>query len=204
MAAVPAPLPADVGPEPIVVEDTADSANRRGPFRPERLAPVRERLSGPMLARLFRSLDVVVVVGAAMAAAVLRSPNGLLDQPFGAMLPLMTAPVALLWAVRILEFSPLRWMGRRSYGAYLWHYAAMALAGLVIGVKGPLEAAGQHDQFRALPLFFGFTWALAALSYGLVFKPAQALKPLVTPDGASAPVSPAGGEGTAPARYAPG
>ena len=119
------------------------------------------------------------------------------------ILPL-TAAAQLGWAVRILEWAPLRWMGRRSYGAYLWHYAALTLAGLAIGVKGPLEGASRHDQLAAAPLFILGTWALAALSYALVFKPAQALKPLLMPGQGAAPISPAGGEGTAPARFAPG
>jgi len=103
------------------------------------------------------------------------------------VLPLVAAP-ALSSINRVLELAPLRWMGRRSYGGYLWHYTALTLVGLALGVHGPLQNAGLHERLLAAPLALAATWLLAALSYDWVFKPAQRFKPLLEPRAAhSAP-----------------
>ena len=81
--------------------DLDDAANRRGPFRPERLASVRERLNGSTLARLFRCLDVGVAVGLALITAVALTPGALLDQPIGMMLPLMVGPAFAIWGLSV-------------------------------------------------------------------------------------------------------
>jgi hypothetical protein len=49
--------------------------------------------------------------------------------------------------VRLLEWSPIRWMGRLSYGAYLWHFVALA------AVAAAWRAAGlEVDEDAALAL----------------------------------------------------
>jgi exopolysaccharide biosynthesis WecB/TagA/CpsF family protein len=100
------------------------------------------------------------------------------------VLPLVSAP-ALSSVNRVLELAPLRWMGRRSYGGYLWHYTALTLVGLALGVHGQLQNASLHERLLAAPLALAATWALAALSYEWVFKPAQRLKPLLEPRASS-------------------
>jgi N-acetylglucosaminyldiphosphoundecaprenol N-acetyl-beta-D-mannosaminyltransferase len=72
-------------------------------------------------------------------------------------------------------------MGRRSYGAYLWHYVALALAAVLLGVKGGFENAALTSRLEAIPMAMGLVWLLAALSARLVFAPAQSLKPLLEP-----------------------
>ena len=103
----------------------------------------------------------------------------------GVVTPLVVAP-RLAPVVRVLEWAPLRWMGRRSYGAYLWHYVALAIGGLTVGVTGEMEGAAHALQLRALPLVLAAAWALAALSYAWVYTPAQRLKPWLSPRRASA------------------
>lgn len=99
---------------------------------------------------------------------------------FAIVLPLVSAP-SLGWARTILEHPVLRWMGRRSYGAYLWHYAALTLAALLLGVQGQIEGAGLKERLLAIPIAVGLTWLFAAASYALAFKPAQRLKPMLEP-----------------------
>ncbi|HTK34163.1 MAG TPA: acyltransferase [Caulobacteraceae bacterium] len=99
----------------------------------------------------------------------------------GLILPLVVGAPRLEWVTAILEWAPLRWMGRRSYGAYLWHYAALTFAGLMLGVKGPLETASLHDRLSAIAPTLVMTWTFAAISYALVFQPSQKLKPLLAP-----------------------
>ena len=86
--------PADVE---AAADATFDPANRRGPFRPSRMAPVRERLSGATLARVFRIVDRSVIAITTLGAAALASPQDVLHQSFGAILPLLAAPLVTLW-----------------------------------------------------------------------------------------------------------
>ncbi|MHB8284584.1 MAG: acyltransferase family protein [Caulobacteraceae bacterium] len=98
----------------------------------------------------------------------------------GVILPLAISP-KLSRLVALLEWAPLRWMGRRSYAAYLWHYTALNLAGLAVGVVGALEAASHKLQLEALPMVLICTWILAELSYRFVYTPSQRLKPWLLP-----------------------
>jgi peptidoglycan/LPS O-acetylase OafA/YrhL len=98
----------------------------------------------------------------------------------GIILPLVAAPrVGAL--VKILEIAPLRWMGRRSYAAYLWHMLALSLGSLIVGYGGIIENAPRITQLQALPFVVALSWIFAELSYRFVYTPAQRLKPLVTP-----------------------
>lgn len=60
---------------------------------------------------------------------------------------------------RPLEWGPLRYLGRISYGIYLYH-----LAVIVLVVNG-LAAAGRAHDVLIYPLVFGGTIAVAALSF---------------------------------------
>lgn len=99
----------------------------------------------------------------------------------GIILPLVAAPrVGAL--VKILEIAPLRWMGRRSYAAYLWHMLALSLGSLIVGYGGVIENAPRITQLQALPFVVALSWIFAELSYRFVYTLAQRLKPLVTPN----------------------
>ncbi|WP_421736367.1 acyltransferase family protein [Caulobacter sp.] len=98
----------------------------------------------------------------------------------GIILPLVAAPRAAP-LVRILEIAPLRWMGRRSYAAYLWHMLALTLGGMAVGFTGIIETAPRSTQLAALPFVVALSWIFAELSYRFVYTPAQKLKPYVTP-----------------------
>jgi polysaccharide biosynthesis protein PslA len=52
---------ADAAAAPVAVP-APDAAKRRGPFRPAVLSPVRERLTGPMLAQGFQTADAVLLL----------------------------------------------------------------------------------------------------------------------------------------------
>lgn len=96
------------------------------------------------------------------------------------VLPLISV-ARLNWIVRILEWPVFRWMGRRSYGAYLWHMAAITLVGVAMGVAGPVEQAPVREQLIALVPALLLTWAMAEASYRWIFMPAQRFKPLLLP-----------------------
>jgi len=98
----------------------------------------------------------------------------------GVILPLVISP-KLAPLVAALEWAPMRWMGRRSYAAYLWHYTALNFAGLAVGVTGALENASHGLQLKALPMVLVGAWVLAELSYRFVYTPSQRLKPWLLP-----------------------
>jgi peptidoglycan/LPS O-acetylase OafA/YrhL len=64
---------------------------------------------------------------------------------------------------KILSWNPLRWIGVRSYGIYLWHYPVVVLT-------SPEVDTGGFDPWRAA-LQAAISVALAALSWHFVEKP---------------------------------
>jgi peptidoglycan/LPS O-acetylase OafA/YrhL len=65
---------------------------------------------------------------------------------------------------KVLSLAPLRWIGRRSYGLYLWHWPLLVLTRLWL----PHASAGTV-ALALIPLTFG----LAALSYRFVEEPVR-------------------------------
>ena len=67
------------------------------------------------------------------------------------------------WVGRALGWAPLRWVGQRSYGLYLWHWPVFVL--LRPGVDWPL------GPWPALLVHLALTFGLAAASYRWVEQP---------------------------------
>jgi peptidoglycan/LPS O-acetylase OafA/YrhL len=73
------------------------------------------------------------------------------------------------WLGPALDILPLRWLGDRSYGLYLWHWPLLVLIGTMAGVAADADA---------LPVWVGVvvlaaTVALAELSYRFVEQPVR-------------------------------
>ncbi|PWK09650.1 acyltransferase family protein [Tumebacillus permanentifrigoris] len=68
-----------------------------------------------------------------------------------------------------LSWEPLRWLGVRSYGIYLWHYPVVVLS-------SPTVDTGGFDFFRAA-LQVVASIGLAALSWALIEKPIRYREP---------------------------
>ena len=62
---------------------------------------------------------------------------------------------------RVLGLQPLRWLGVRSYGIYLWHFPIIALT----------TPADGHDPAPRAALQVAATIAVAALSWHFVEEP---------------------------------
>lgn len=130
-------------------------------------------------------MTAVAVVAYVIAASPLAGPEGLtpatLDQfvvrtAMGAVLAgVLLAPLVLDrpdTAHPILASPVMVTLGRWSYGLFVWHLAALALA---FPVVGRFVFNGDMAVILALTLIFGF--ALAAVSYALVENPCrQALR----------------------------
>ena len=153
MTAVPSLSPADEA--PFV----------RGPLRPERLAPVRERLSGAVLRRLFQTVDAVAATGGALLGAGLAGTAALAWQPAGAVTPLVLGVLVTLAALDGLDayaFStrdPL-WLQLARVWAATAAGAAVALAlSTVLPAGRPTEALATGAAMAlALGLSHGWAW----------------------------------------------
>jgi len=74
------------------------------------------------------------------------------------------------WLGPALDVAPLRWVGERSYGLYLWHWPVLVLVAAALSA-GPLEAL----PLWAAGLALAITVVAAALSYRFVEMPVRRL-----------------------------
>ncbi len=70
---------------------------------------------------------------------------------------------------RVLDAQPLRWIGERSYGIYLWHWPLVVL--LSLGITGRFVDAAVPVGIGALALILTITFA--AVSYRFVEQPVR-------------------------------
>jgi peptidoglycan/LPS O-acetylase OafA/YrhL len=166
--------------------------------------PWRHRVRLPAANRLGLDLaGVAALVALIVVAATIRDT----DPPlYGAGFLGIAALGAVLVGVaghpgtlvgRVLGITPLRWLGERSYGIYLWHWPICGLTrpGVDIPLTGWANAI----------LRVGLTLALAQLSYVLIERPIRRqgfLAPLRRP--APGPATDIPAQGTAPVRTPPG
>jgi peptidoglycan/LPS O-acetylase OafA/YrhL len=122
-------------------------------------------------AKLSRTLDVMGLIGLVVIGLLVWRTNQYSPFPYrGGMVVLSVATAVVVLAVvnpgsrlgRVLGMRPLRWLGVRSYGIYLWHFPVIVLT------AGALR--GRFDLPRA-SLQVLATVALAALSWRLVEEP---------------------------------
>lgn len=81
------------------------------------------------------------------------------------------------WLGRALDVQPLRWIGERSYGIYLWHWPLLLLVGSWVsaGVASTAGLAGWADDWLVPILTLLLTLACAALSHRYIEQPIRAL-----------------------------
>ena len=74
--------------------------DRRGPFRPKALVPSRSRLSGAMLARMFKALDVVLMTAVTLSILSDGSLRVLWNRPVSAIAPFILGGFLLSWTLK--------------------------------------------------------------------------------------------------------
>jgi polysaccharide biosynthesis protein PslA len=75
----------------------ADTVNRRGPFRPERLVSARLKQSGALAARFYRAADMVTVLGLGLLTTGMALGWRLAQAPLHDLLPMMVAAPLVAW-----------------------------------------------------------------------------------------------------------
>jgi peptidoglycan/LPS O-acetylase OafA/YrhL len=129
------------------------------------------------LRALFSIAGSVAIVGLVAAAAFMRA-----DAPFtyqgGLAIVAVLSTIAVLgattegsWLGRGLDVQPLRWVGQRSYGLYLWHWPVFVLVAAALPTTARESGAAWVSGLLALAI----TVVCAALSYRFVEQPVRRL-----------------------------
>jgi Undecaprenyl-phosphate glucose phosphotransferase len=79
---------------------TFKGRDRRGPFRPKALVPSRSRLSGAILARMFQTIDLVLVVAVTLVALSQDRFDGVLHRRVDSILPFVVGAILIIWSLR--------------------------------------------------------------------------------------------------------
>ncbi|MGM7697768.1 acyltransferase family protein [Microbacterium sp. A84] len=116
----------------------------------------------------------VVGLGAIVIAALMPEspdtatfPGALLLATVGSLLAVLAGAWPGSWFGRGLDVAPLRWIGDRSYGIYLWHWPVLVL--VLVGTQGFGPEAGVPVMAGLLALVLSVT--AATLSYRFVEQP---------------------------------
>ena len=114
-------------------------------------------------------LGIGVIVSSAISEAA-ALPGTLLLASIGSLLAILAGILPGSWFGRAIDVAPLRWIGDRSYGIYLWHWPLLVLVSAASGVVAGADAA--------VPVWIGvvtlvLTLAVAAASYRFVETPVR-------------------------------
>ncbi len=136
--------------------------------------PGRAWLAGPQSARLRRPVTVIALL--ALAAFLITMDESATWTFRGGLATACVATTALVAAAvsgvgtfpRVLELPPLRWIGERSYGIYLWHWPVI----LIVGQDLP-SSPGSPGYLWTRAWCVLTTLAIADLSFRFIETPVR-------------------------------
>ncbi len=130
-----------------------DPRDRRGPFRPARLTPVRSRLEMQQVTRLYGWVDAMAAAVFAAAVTHIVTPGGLLAATVGEILPLAVGFAVLVWALGALGCYA--FAHRETLPRHLLRvFAAFGLTGAPL-LAGELLLPGGRNSLPLLAQWFG-------------------------------------------------
>ncbi len=136
--------------------------DRRGPLRPEALAPVRSRFDGKLAQRAFRAADGVIV---GVLTALLCAPDAaaLMSASLGAVLPILAGAAALIWSLEAV--GGYRFDAHERLSGHLVRTASAFAAPLALLAGATLlPGASGYDMVR-WGLWLSFAFAALYLAH---------------------------------------
>lgn len=135
--------------------------------RPFALSPVARHLTGAA---------GVLAIGGVFVLASMSPQGGGATFPGALLVASLLSAVVIMagvwpgsWLGRGIDAAPLRWIGDRSYGIYLWHWPLLVLA---VAAFAPDAAVAAVPVWLGLGVL-GVTGAASALSYRFVETPVR-------------------------------
>jgi Undecaprenyl-phosphate glucose phosphotransferase len=116
---------------------------RRGPLRPDRLAPARARIDGHMAERALRLADGVILGVMATAAFGVLSGTSLLSAPLATAAPLIGGVIVLVWSLKAA--GAYRFSARERLAGHMLRVTA-AVAPAAVALGAVLFAGGAWRQ----------------------------------------------------------
>ena len=80
-----------------VTDREPEDSDRRGPLRPGRLTPLRNRIQGQMVGRLFRIVDTGSLIALALVGAHVATPQGWINASLAQVTPYVAGALVLTW-----------------------------------------------------------------------------------------------------------
>ncbi|WGM39675.1 exopolysaccharide biosynthesis polyprenyl glycosylphosphotransferase [Caulobacter sp. NIBR1757] len=78
-------------------EPETEESDRRGPLRPARLPPLRNRIQGQLVGRLFRIVDAGSLAALALTGAHLATPQGWINASLAQVTPYAAGALVMAW-----------------------------------------------------------------------------------------------------------
>jgi len=142
-----------------------DPRDRRGPFRPARLTPVRSRLEMRQITRLYSTVDLGAAFVLAALVAHFETAGGMIAATVGQIAPLAIGAALLVWGLRALAVYGFAL--RESLPRHLMRVAAaFGLTGIPL-LAGALLIPGGRAAIDSLGLWFCVSFAAMFVLHGI-------------------------------------
>ena len=117
-----------------IAEPQSEERDRRGPLRPGRLTPLRNRIQAQLVGRLFRTVDIASLAALALIGAHIATPQGWINASLAQVTPYVAGALVLSWL--------LGGVGLYRYPRYgrLWTRMVRLIA--AFGLAGAILTAG--------------------------------------------------------------